>query len=57
MVCCYLCCAVFWYRCVCASSVMYNALLYGVIDCVLRYSCVRFCLTNVDVCLVCDLFV
>ena len=47
----------FCYRCMCASSVMYNALLSGVFYCVLWYSCVRFCLTNVDVCLVCDLFV
>ena len=42
---------------VCASFVIYSALLSGVFCCVLLYSCVRFCLTNVVVCLVCALFV
>ena len=50
-----LCCVC--YDCLCASLVIHNALLSGVFCCVLLYSCVRFCLTSVVVCLVCDLFV
>ena len=45
LVCCCLRCAVFCYRCLCASFVIHNALLYGV------------GLTNVVVCLVCDVCV
>ena len=50
-----LCC--FCYNCLCASCVLSNALLYGVFCCVLLYSCVLFGLTNVVVCLVCELCV
>ena len=57
MVCSCLCCVVFCYNCLCAPLVIDTALLYGVCCRVLLYSCVRFCLTNVFVCLVCDVSV
>ena len=48
VLCCF-CCDMY----LCASLVIYNALLYGVFCCVF----VLFCLTQLFVCLVCDMFV
>ena len=38
-------------------AMLYGVFVCGLFYCVVLYSCVRFCLTNVDVCLLCDLCV